>query len=118
MTKKRWLYLKYYCLQYVEKKEELEKFTYYKSPSFEEAPGSGGSFKGGLENKIVRKILIEKHLEIIENIAIRTAKDLAPYLLENVTKGTPFEFLDVPTSRRNFFRIKSAFFNELDEFIF
>lgn len=118
MTKTRMYYLKYFCLQYEEKKKKLDEYTYYKSPTFGNDFGSTkGTFKGGFEDKVVKKMALENDLNIIEKTVEDIGGELAPFLFENVTKGTPYEYLDPPASRRSFFYIKNSFFKELDNII-
>lgn len=112
MKNNRKQYLKYLCLQYDEKKKEIEVFSNYQSPKFEIR---GGKQVGGAENRIIKYMMLKSDVEVIEKTLNEVAGDLYEYLFLNITKGTSFEYLDVPCSRRSFYYLKNKFFKLLDK---
>lgn len=73
--------LKYFCMQYAEKKQEA---------------GSNG--------------LRRREIEQIEQSAMEADGDIYGYLLKNVTEGIPYEYMDVPCGRRQFYEARRTFF--------
>ncbi|MFI3175630.1 MAG: hypothetical protein R3Y53_10620 [Bacillota bacterium] len=113
MNQQRKQYLKYFCLQYKNKKKQLDQFNFYKSPDFQAV---GKSFcKDNHENLILKKLILEYELQAVDDCIEFVADDLSPYLFDNVINEKQFEYLDVPTSRRSFYRMKSKFFKMLNE---
>jgi len=53
---------------------------------------------------------LKKDIELIEQTAIATSSELYQYIMENVTKDVPWEYLDIPLSRRSFFYMRRKYF--------
>lgn len=113
MNPKRKQYLKEFCREYKKKKNRIMAFSEYQSPSFESS-GSGQRRVDSNEQQILERVTLELEVGAIEETVREVSGDLSPYLLLNVTEGTPFEYLDVPSSRASFYRMKSKFFRVLD----
>ena len=60
-----------------------------------------------------RIIKIKNDIEMIENAAKETDGILYKYIIRNVSEGTPFEVLEVPCGRRQFYDKRKIFFNKL-----
>lgn len=53
---------------------------------------------------------LKKDIELIEQTAIEADSELYQCILENVTKDVPWEYLDIPLSRRSFYYRRRKFF--------
>lgn len=73
--------LKYFCMQYAEKKREAATDD-----------------------------LRRRDVEQIEQTAVDADGDIYPYLLRNVTEGIPYEYMDVPCGRKQFYESRRLFF--------
>ena len=58
---------------------------------------------------------MQRDLEMIEQTAIEADAEIYTYILSNVAGGVPWEYLGVPYSRRQFYRIRKKFFYLLSE---
>lgn len=90
MQKERYLELKYYCLQYKQKKNDIDTST----------------AKG-------RKALID--VRLIEQTAKQIYPEIADYIIESVTTGKSWSQLNVPCGRRQFYEARNKFFNVLSQ---
>ncbi len=104
--------LKYFCKQYREKQSQLHSITELSSPSFDSA-GGGNKLSDRTGDTALRRVQLERDLEIIEQSAMEAGGEFYSYILSNVVDGIRYEHLDVPMSRRAFFRIKLKFFGIL-----
>ena len=108
----RYRELKYFCRQYREKQSLLRSVTEIGSPSL----CSGGS---GLADRTartaIRRAELQRDLELIEQTAMEADAEIYTYILSNVADGVPWEYLGVPYSRRQFYRIRKRFFYLLSE---
>lgn len=55
--------------------------------------------------------------KVIESAAQTAAGDLWPYVLQNVTHGTPHWQLDAPCCKNTFFAMRKQYFFELDRLL-
>ena len=62
-----------------------------------------------VEDNATRRAELEKDVTLIEQAAAEAGKDLAGYIIRNVTDGTAFEYLGAPCGRSTFFRIRQRF---------
>ena len=90
MQKEKYLELKYFCLQYKQKKSKCNDNT------------SEG-----------RKALIE--VKLIEQIAFEIYPEIASYIIESVATGKSWSQLNVPCGRRQFYEARNKFFNALSK---
>lgn len=108
----RYRELKYFCRQYREKQSLLRSITEIGSPSL----CSGGS---GLADRTastaIRRAELQRDLELIEQTAMEADAEIYTYIISNVADGVPWEYLGVPYSRRQFYRIRKRFFYLLSE---
>ena len=79
--------LKYFCAQYDEKKKEAK----------------AGSTQ------------CRNDIELIERTAIMADGGIYPYILKNVTEKIPYEYMNVPCGRRQFYEARRIFFILLAE---
>jgi len=109
ISKNKFRELKYFCLQYDEKKERLQSICCLSSPRIEGVPKGSGTSNPTAEKGILIAQL-KKDIEVIEQSAIETSSEFYQYIMENITKGIPWEYLDIPLSRRSFYYMRRKFF--------
>lgn len=101
--------LKYFCMQYSEKKQELHKGYGLN------AVVSDGMPKGNLpgnptESQAIRNSMLQMDVDLIEQTAQEADPDIYKWLMRNVTEGIPYEWMDVPAGRRQFYEARRYFF--------
>ena len=101
--------LKYFCMQYEEKKRELHN-GYGLG-----AVCSDGMPKGNLpgnptERVAIRNAQIQKDIELIEQTAMEADSEIYQWLIKNVTEGVPYEWLNAPKGRKQFYESRRFFF--------
>lgn len=87
ISKNKYNELKYFCAQYNEKKHQAKE----------------GDVKSAQE------------AELIEKTAIMADREIYPYILKSVTEKIPYEHMDVPCGRRQFYEARKIFFVLLAE---
>lgn len=118
LSTNRELELKYFCLQYVEKRNELKEITELKSCSYDEK-NSGNKISKPTEDIALLRCRLEEEIKLIEETAKEVDKSenkiLYPYLLKNVTEKIKYEHLGVTCcGRRQFYELRKSFFIKLD----
>lgn len=98
ISKAKYNELRYFCLQYGEKKKELEQCRDQKP---EEEAG---------EKDDVKSARLRRDLELIEQTAREAGPDISQWLMKNLVEGTVYESLEVPLSRTKFYDIRRYFF--------
>ncbi|MGE4215135.1 MAG: hypothetical protein AB7E42_10240 [Anaerotignaceae bacterium] len=106
--------LKYFCLQYKEKKDKLKSICCISAVEYKGQP-HGTSVSNPTAEFGEKIAQLRKDIELIEQTAIEANSDFFEQLLENVTKGVPWEYLDIPMSRRNFYYLRRKYFYFLSE---
>lgn len=101
--------LKYFCMQYSEKKQELHK-GYGLGAVVNDGLPKGNTPGNPTERAAVRNTMLRKDIELIEQTAMAADADIYPWILKNVTEGIPYEWLDVPAGRRQFYEARRYFF--------
>lgn len=109
----RYRELKYFCRQYREKQSLLRSITEVGSPPI--SSGSSGRLSDKTASTAIRRAELQRDLELIEQTAIEADAEIYTYILSNVADGVPWEYLGVPYSRRQFYRIRKRFFYLLSE---
>jgi len=109
----RYRELKYFCRQYKEKQKRLCSITEISSPQL--GMRRGASFSDRTANIAIKRARLTDELKIIEQAAVETDGQLYGYILKSVTDGTPYEYLDIPTSRSGFYALRRRFFYILDQ---
>ncbi len=107
ISRNRYRELKYFCLQYDEKKQKLNQLC--KMP-LSEYPSKAVSS----ENINYKKKSLEKDIYIIEKAALMADSSLYEYLLKSVTNEVKYQYIDIPVSRAVFYRKKKKFFKILN----
>lgn len=116
LSKWRYRELKYFCLQYPEWKEKLsqEREILIKAVHMTDMP-KGNALGNTTENTALKRVILEEKCKIVEQSAIQADAEIYSWILENVTLGIPYEWLDVPCGRRRFYAGRINFFNILDK---
>lgn len=109
ISKNKYQELKFFCMQYKEKKTELEDAYGLCAVAADGVPG-GSKIGKPTENRAVRNAELEHEVKIIEESAERVSKTLAPYILNNVTEGIAYEYMNVPCGRKQFYEARRYFF--------
>ena len=101
--------LKYFCMQYSEKKQELHK-GYGLGAIANDGMPKGNLPGNPTEQAAIRNSVLQKDVELIETTAMEADPDIYKWLLKNITEGIPYEWLDVPLSRSRFYDSRRYFF--------
>ena len=101
--------LKYFCIQYVEKKQKLES-TYGLRATVNDGMPKGNLSGDTTAQEAIRNVMLQEDLRLIEETAKKAAPSIHKWILKNVTEGTPYEWMDVPIGRRQFYEYRRYFF--------
>lgn len=101
--------LYYFCLQYDEKRERLKSMYGGKSQVITGMP-KGGRISDSTFNTAERALRLRKDIEDIEQAAIEADGELYKYIIDNVARGIPYERMNIPCGRRQFYNKRKAFF--------
>ncbi len=101
--------LKYFCLQYDEKKQEIQN-NYGIRASARDGMTRSNTFGSPTEQAAIRNVMLEQDLEMIEQAAMEADADVYKWLLKSVTQGISYEWMDVPMGRRQFYEVRRYFF--------
>ena len=105
----RYRELKYFCRQYREKQSRLRAMTEISTPAVQEG-GRSGRVSDATADIAIRREMLQKDLELIEQAAFEAGEELYSYIVSNVADGVPYEYLGVPVGRRQFYEIRRKFF--------
>lgn len=101
--------LKYFCMQYEEKKQELHK-GYGLGAVVNDGMPKGNLPGSPTERMAVRNVMLQQDIELIEQTALEADQEIYQWLIKNVTEGIPYEWLNVPAGRRQFYEARRYFF--------
>ena len=101
--------LKYFCMQYAEKKRELEK-GYGLNAIVNDGMTKGNMSGNPVEIAAIHNTMLRADIELIEQTAIEADADIYQWLLKSVTEGVPYEYMNVPLSRTKFYDTRRYFF--------
>lgn len=101
--------LKYFCMQYEEKKQELHK-GYGLGAVVNEGMPRGNLPGNPTERAAIRNVMLQRDIELIEQTALEADPEIYEWLIKNVTQGIPYEWLDVPKARKQFYESRRYFF--------
>jgi len=101
--------LKYFCIQYAEKKQKLES-AYGLRATVNDGMPKGNLSGDTTAQEAVRNVMLQEDLRLIEEIAKKAAPSIHKWILKNVTEGTPYEWMNVPVGRRQFYEYRRYFF--------
>lgn len=112
--------LKYFCLQYREKKDRLDAIRGLKARPVSSTP-SGSSSASPVEAKAIKAERLASEIELIESTVREVGADIYKWLLESVTtEGVSWYVLSrrldkVPMSKNPFYLRRRMFFKRLAE---
>lgn len=101
--------LKYFCIQYAEKKQKLES-AYGLRATVNDGMPKGNLSGDTTAQEAIRNVMLQEDLRLIEEIAKKAAPSIHKWILKNVTEGTPYEWMTVPVGRRQFYEYRRYFF--------
>lgn len=101
--------LKYFCMQYEEKKQELHK-SYGLGAVVNDGMPKGNLPGSPTERAAIRNVMLQSDIELIEQTALEADGEIYQWLMKNVTEGIPYEWLNVPVGRRQFYETRRYFF--------
>jgi len=101
--------LKYFCMQYGEKKKELQKGYGLSSIANDGLP-KGNTTGNPTERTAIRNAMLQKDIELIEQTVIEADSNIYQWLIRNVTEGIAYEYMNVPKGRKQFYESRRYFF--------
>lgn len=109
ISRKKYNELKYFCMQYEDKKRELEK-SYGLKAIVNDGMPHGTTPGDPTEQAAVRNAQLREEIELIERTVQEADEEIYPWLMKNITEGIPYEWLDVPKARKQFYESRRYFF--------
>lgn len=106
--------LKYFCMQHEEKKREIHN-SYGLGAVVSNGMPKGSTPGNPTERAAIRNAMLQSDVELIERTAMEADSDMYQWLLKNVTEGIPYEWLNVPRGRRQFYEARRYFFYLLSQ---
>ena len=100
--------LKYFCLQYNEKKQQTNDIIGLHGIAYGQPKGTNRG--SAVENQAIKLARINDEIKLIEQTAIEAEPGIYKYILKNVTENIPYEYMDVPCGRRQFYEARRKFF--------
>ena len=101
--------LKYFCIQYAEKKQKLENVYGLRAMVNDGIP-KGNLSGDATAQEAIRNVMLQEDLRLIEETAKKASPEIYKWILKNVTEGTPYEWMTVPVGRRQFYEYRRYFF--------
>ena len=101
--------LKYFCMQYEEKKQELHR-GYGLGAIVNDGMPKGNMPGNPVERTAIHNAMLQTDIELIEQTAMEADADIYQWLIKNVTEGIPYEWLNVPRGRKQFYESRRYFF--------
>lgn len=102
-----------FCRQYGEWKLALSQCYSLQGP-VPHAARSGG-VNDPTSSAAMRAEQYQRNIAMVERIAKEAAPEYHTHLLKAVTDGIPYEWMDVPAGRRQFYNTRRKFFFLLDK---
>lgn len=109
ISKEKYLELKYFCMQYEEKKQEIQQSYGLRSVANDGQP-HGNSMGNPTENQAIRNAMLRSDIELIEQTAMEADAEIYQYIIRNVAYGISYEYLGVPKARKQFYESRRYFF--------
>lgn len=101
--------LKYFCMQYEEKKAEICN-SYGLGAVTNDGMPKRNLPGNSVERVAIRNAMLKADVELIEQTAMEADTEIYKWLIRNVTQGMPYEWLDVPKARKQFYESRRYFF--------
>lgn len=112
ISKAKYNVLKYFCIQYEEKKRKLQRMRQRGNQlnSIYANIKSGENSEINCDENAVKCERLRKDIELIEQTAIEADSDIYQYIIKSVAEGINYEYMDVPLSRTKFYDTRRFFF--------
>ena len=114
ISKLKFRELKYFCLQYNEKKQRIKDIVGLHGVIYDGMP-KRNKISSIVENQALKIAKITEDVKIIEQTAIEAEPGIYQHIIENVTEGTPYEYMNIPCGRRQFYQARRKFFYLLSQ---
>lgn len=114
ITRTKYNELKYFCMQYNEKKRELQK-SYGLGSVINDGMPKGNIPGNPVESTAMRNTMLQSDIEMIEQTAMEADSEIYQWIIKNVTEGLPYEYMDVPICRADFYGARKYFFYLLSQ---
>lgn len=102
--------LKYFCMQYKEKRQELRN-SYGVGSFVSNGMPRGNTISNPTESRAIRNIKLQEDIRLIEKTAEEADAEIYRYILKSVTEGLSYEYMgDVPRCRTKFYDSRRYFF--------
>lgn len=111
ISKHRYRELRYFCLQYDEWKEQRKALnTPLSAHSITSISKTTGNISDPTAWTAAKLTDLTEKLTLIEQTAIEAHAELYPYILKSVTQEIPYEYMDAPCGRQQFYKARQRFF--------
>ena len=114
ISKMRYRELKYFCLQYPEKKRQVSSLAGLNAMMYDDMP-KGGQLSDPTVQGAARIESIMDDIRVIDETAAEAAPGMTQALIKNVTENIPYEYMPVPAGKRQFFEARRKFFYLLSQ---
>ena len=101
--------LKYFCMQYDEKQQELHR-GYGLGAVISDGMPKGNLPGNPVARAAIHNAMLQADIELVEQTVIEAGADIYQWLLKNVTEGIGYDYLDVPMCRSDFYGVRKYFF--------
>lgn len=109
VSEDKYMELKYFCKQYLEKREKLYSLSEIQGVAYRDMPG-GKTIANPTEHQALLRTRLKQDIELIEQTAIEADNSIYQEILKNVTEGIGYFYLDVPCSKKYFYQARDRFF--------
>lgn len=118
ISRSRYRELYYFCLQYDERKKEMEELRYLSPPKSDGMPrGSGTSNPTERNGMRAAKLAFEN--QIMEQAATESSLELSPWILKAAKYDLKFDYLHLcegmPCGKNEFQKLRHKFYYILDQ---
>ena len=112
---RRYRELKYFCMQYNEKKEKIKATIGVPAVNYSRTVGGNKSIYSQTEIQAIKVDKLSDDVKLIEDTINEVDNTIYKQLLENITENVPYEYLQVPCGRRQFYIARRKFFYLLSQ---
>lgn len=118
ISRSRYRELYYFCLQYDERKKEMEELRYPSPPKSDGMP-RGSTTSNPTERNGIRSARLAMENQIMEQAAIEASADLYPWILKAAKYDLKFNYLHLcdgmPCGKNEFQKLRHKFYYLLDQ---
>lgn len=114
ISREKYNELKYFCLQYWQKKQIISRGYGIHAAANNGMPRSS-AVGNPTEQQAMRNAKMKEEIELIEQTAREADPEIYQWILKSVTSGVPYEYMDVPKARKQFYESRRYFFYLLSQ---